>query len=240
MQRIVSIVAALAGSVLLSAGAGASGNPEAGARAFRGCAACHSLAPGRHMTGPSLAQFWSRKAGTAKGFTRYSPALGSSDLVWNARTLDGWLADPKAVVPGTTMFFRGIKDAKIRADLIAFLKSVGGKEPIAQTAQRRGMMRGPRLRNLKTVGPGYRVISIHLCGDTYRVTTVAGELPPFWEFNLRFKTDTTDTGPAKGRPAIMGAGMRGDRASVIFADPAEISAFIKKRCRQEQETGKRR
>jgi cytochrome c len=73
-----------------------------------------------------------------------------------------------------------------------------------------------------------------MCGDTYRVTTAAGELPPFWEFNLRFKTDTTDTGPAKGRPAIMGAGMRGDRASVIFADPAEISAFIKKRCTQEQ------
>jgi cytochrome c len=96
------------------------------------------------------------------------------------------------------------------------------------------MMQGPRLQNLKTVGPGNQVTAIHLCADTYRVTAAAGELPPYWEFNLRFKTDTSDTGPAKGRPAIMGAGMRGDRASVIFADPAEISSFIKKRCAPDQ------
>jgi cytochrome c len=38
--------------------------------------------------------------------------------------------------------------------------------------------------------------------------------------NLRFKTDSSESGPEKGRPAIMPAGMMGDRASVIFADPA--------------------
>ena len=47
---------------------------------------------------------------------------------------------------------------------------------------------------------------------------------------LRFKTDPGETGPAQGQPAIMPAGMRGDRASVIFADPAEIGTFIEKKC----------
>ena len=234
MQRRLLIVALLAGSVSLSMGANAAGDPKAGARAYRTCKACHSLEPGRHMTGPSLSQFWGQKAGAAKSFSRYSPALRSSNVVWNEKTLNRWLADPKAVVPGTTMFFRGIKDAKKRSNLIAFLKSVGSKVPSPQTAQSRGMTRGRRLQNLKTIGPRKQVTAIHLCGDTYRVTTAAGALPPFWELNLRFKTNTSDTGPAKGRPAIMRAGMRGDRASVIFADPAEISSFIKKRCAPDQ------
>lgn len=234
MQKMLPVLALLSGSVALAMNASAFGDPKAGASAFRACIACHSIEPNRHMTGPSLAQIWGRKAAAAKGFSRYSRALNSSKLIWNEKTLDGWLADPKAVVPGTTMFFRGIKDAKIRSNLIAFLKSVGSKEANAQTAQSLGMMQGPRLQNLKTVGPGSQVTAIHQCGDTYRVTTAAGELPPYWETNLRFKTDTSDTGPVKGRPAIMAAGMMGDRASVIFADPAEISSFIKKRCAPEQ------
>jgi len=52
----------------------------------------------------------------------------------------------------------------------------------------------------------------------------------FWEANLRFKTDSSDAGPAAGKPVIMRAGMMGDRASVFFAAPDEISAFIKHRC----------
>jgi cytochrome c len=238
MLNLFGIIASLAGIVSLSVSAYAAGDPKAGARAYRACGACHSLAPGRHMTGPSLSQFWGRKAGTAKGYARYSPALKSSNLVWNERTLDGWLADPKAVVPGSTMFFRGIKNAQSRSDLIAFLKSVGTKDSNAQSAQTGGMMQGPRLTDLKTVGPGGQVTAIELCGDSYRVTTAAGELPPFWEFNLRFKTDASETGPLKGRPAIMSAGMMGDRASVIFSDPAEISAFIKKRCTPDSSQGK--
>ena len=44
------------------------------ARAARACMACHSFAPARHMTGPSLAGVWGRKAGTVDGFGRYSSA----------------------------------------------------------------------------------------------------------------------------------------------------------------------
>jgi len=52
----------------------------------------------------------------------------------------------------------------------------------------------------------------------------------FWERNLRFKTDVGDEGPLKGAPALVGAGMMGDRADVIFAGPEEISGFITRQC----------
>jgi cytochrome c len=52
----------------------------------------------------------------------------------------------------------------------------------------------------------------------------------FWERNLRLKTDGSGDGPEKGAPALVGAGMMGDRADVIFADPAEISALIMPKC----------
>ncbi len=53
---------------------------------------------------------------------------------------------------------------------------------------------------------------------------------PFWEFNFRFKTDTSENGPPEGHPALLRASMRGDRAFVIFASPSEISAFIETKC----------
>jgi hypothetical protein len=50
------------------------------------------------------------------------------------------------------------------------------------------------------------------------------------EFKLRLKTDLSDAGPRAGKPVIIGAGMQGDRASVVFASPAEISRFIRETC----------
>ena len=66
--------------------------------------------------------------------------------------------------------------------------------------------------------------------DPYKVATADGKVRDFWERNLRFKTDVSSDGPQKGAPAIVEAGMMGDRADVIFADPAEISALIVPRC----------
>lgn len=110
--------------VLLTDTAGAAGNPERGARDFRACAACHSVNAGEHSTGPSLANLWSRKAGTAEGFSGYSEALKGANLVWDESSLDKWLNAPQQFIPGTSMSFRGIKDAQERADIIAYLKTV--------------------------------------------------------------------------------------------------------------------
>ena len=84
--------------------------------------------------------------------------------------------------------------------------------------------------NLKSLSPQQHVTAVLYCRDTYRVATADGAEHPFWEFNLRFKTDSGDNGPTKGNPALLPAGMGGDRASVIFADPSEMGTFIEKKC----------
>ena len=223
--RLLALGWALAALQFGADGVLAQGNAEAGAKAFRACAACHSLEPDRHMTGPSLADIWGRRAATVEGFTRYSPALKSAEIVWNEITLDAWLADPRAVVPGNRMTFRGIESQQARADLVAYLRRAG-----SEAARGNGSRQVRGLPDLKTVGLAQQVKAIRHCGDTYHVTTAAGKTVPLWEFNLRFKTDSSETGPVRGQPAIMPAGMRGDRASVIFADSAEISTFIEKKC----------
>jgi len=74
------------------------------------------------------------------------------------------------------------------------------------------------------------VRSITYCGDTYTVATADGATHEIWDFNLRFKTDASARGPEPGKPVLLGAGMRGDRAFVVFTSPAEISGFIRQSC----------
>ena len=234
MRRVVSrFVASVVGGLLIEAGAAvAAEDLEVGVQAFQACSACHSLEPGRHMTGPSLAGIWGRKAASVEGFVRYSPALKSAGVVWNEDTLDAWMADPKSVVPGNRMTFSGLKNRQARAGLIALLRLESAPDDGTRPAQKalRELVASPGLPDLKMVGPSRLVRTIRYCRDTYEVTTADGKTLPYWETNLRLKTDSSASGPAKGRPAIMPAGMGGDRASVIFADPAEITAFIEKKC----------
>ena len=200
----------------------AAGDPKRGAQAFRQCMACHSVAAGEQMTGPSLAHIWNRKAGSVEGFLRYSDPMKRADVVWNEATLDQWLSNPAAFLPGTSMTFPGLKQSQARQDLIAYLKAVSvGKAPPAQ--------RGGKL-DLRKAPPEGQVTSIKHCGDTYTVDTADGRSQKVWEFNLRFKTDTSKLGPAPGKPVVVGAGMQGDRASIVFATPKEISESIKQAC----------
>lgn len=93
-----------------------------------------------------------------------------------------------------------------------------------------GMMGGVAVPNLKKIDPAERVKAITFCKDTYTVTTANGQTRKFWERNLRLKTDASGDGPEKNAPALVRAGMAGDRADVIFADPSEISPFIAAKC----------
>jgi cytochrome c len=208
----------------------AAGDPARGAAAFAQCVSCHSTEAGEQLTGPSLAGIWGRKAGSLPDFHRYSEALRRSGVVWNEQSLDNWLRNPAAFVPGNAMPFPGIADATQRADVIAYLKSVSeGKAPKASGGT--GMMMGaPRLADLKQAGADRTVKSVSHCGDTYTVLTSAGRTLKFWEYNLRFKTDSSKQGPHRGAPVLVPQGMGGDRAQLVFADPAEISATIKAQC----------
>src|SRR5712664_4093864 len=216
--------------IALAALGHAAGDPQRGARVFAQCMACHSVRPGEHMTGPSLADIWNKRAGTVKGFARYSRAIELADVIWNEATLDKWLADPEHFLPGTSMTFQGIKEANARQDVIAYLKSVA--ENRAPPAPPGGQMMGMQNQkiDLRKAPREGQVTAIRHCGDTYTIDTADGKSQKIWEFNLRFKTDSSKLGPAPGKPVVVGAGMQGDRASIVFASPKEISDAIRLSC----------
>jgi len=98
--------------------------PDAGRgeQIYGRCLACHDLA--RDRVGPRHCGLFGRRAGSVPGFV-YSPAMQGSGIVWNARTLDTFLAAPMKAMPGTAMTYDGIADPGERADLIAFLERAG-------------------------------------------------------------------------------------------------------------------
>ena len=224
-KQILTLVVAL----FLVAPAFGAGDAARGAKVFGTCIACHSLRVGEHLTGPSLAGMVGRRAGTTDGLARYSEALRKTDVIWDEKSLDAWIADPQKFIPGNLMTFRGLRDAGQRADLIAFLKN---PKPAAESAGggMGAMMASPRLESLRAVEPQARVTAIRYCKDSYFVTLATGKTFPFWEVNLRFKTNGTPDGPPAGKPVILRGGMQGDRASIVFASPDEIGKFVKKRC----------
>lgn len=91
--------------------------------AFAQCATCHSVEPGKHGVGPSLANIMGTKAGDIPGFN-FSPALKQSGLVWDDATLDQWLTSPRKLVPGTRMAFAGMSNPAQRKEAIAYLKTL--------------------------------------------------------------------------------------------------------------------
>ena len=96
----------------------------AGEKVFKNnCGICHSPQPGRNLIGPSLFSVVDRHSGQMPGF-HYSDANLNSGLTWNVTTLDRYIAGPRELVPGTKMTFPGLKDAKQRADLIAYLTTL--------------------------------------------------------------------------------------------------------------------
>ena len=93
---------------------------EKGKALFEQCAACHSLDGTGDYDGPTLKGVVGRKAGSLEDY-RYSAAMKRSGVVWDAGTLDTYVADPQAFIPGNRMAFAGITDKTQRDDLIAFL-----------------------------------------------------------------------------------------------------------------------
>jgi cytochrome c len=89
------------------------------------CAACHSAQKGDNGIGPSLYGVYGSHAASVPGYN-FSSALKSSKIVWNQKTLDKFLANPQGYVTGTKMTYPGLPSASKRADVIAYLKTLGG------------------------------------------------------------------------------------------------------------------
>ena len=107
------------------------GDPEAGAKVFTKCRACHQIGETAHnAVGPVLNGVVGRKAGTIESYS-YSDANKSSGLTWDEATLKVYLKNPREKVPGTKMTFPGLTSDKDIDNIIAYLKQFGpdGKKP---------------------------------------------------------------------------------------------------------------
>ena len=212
----------------------AEGDAKRGASLYRACVACHSLEPGVHLTGPSLAGLWGKKVASITDFPRYSQALKAQEFFWEETTLNAWVADPQAFIDGNYMNFRGINDEKARDDLLAFLRLAlapdGAKAVVAKGLLPEQMARGQVPEPLDRAGPDEEVVSARHCRNTFFIVTADGNERPIWETNLRLKIDSGPNGPKRGKPVLIQSGMQGDRASLVFSDPAQISAFVQRKC----------
>lgn len=90
-----------------------------GEQVYARCQACHALAQDR--VGPHHCGLLGRRAGSVPGFA-YSQAMKDSRITWDEKTLNQFLSGPLKAVPGTSMTYDGVPDAKDRADLIAYLR----------------------------------------------------------------------------------------------------------------------
>jgi cytochrome c len=119
---VVALAATLAAGH--SAPGFAAGDPAHGAKVYQDCMICHSI--DKNEIGPRHRNVFGSKAGSVPDYD-YSAALKALSIFWNETTLDQWLSDPQAFVPGTKMTF-SVDDAQDRADVIAFLKEKAAGE----------------------------------------------------------------------------------------------------------------
>ena len=96
-------------------------------KAFKKCAACHSIEEGgKNKVGPNLWNIMNRGTAQMEGY-KYSKkfaAWAKENPEWTPELMDQWLTNSKKMVRGTKMAFRERKEAK-RAEIIEYLTSMG-------------------------------------------------------------------------------------------------------------------
>lgn len=101
----------------------AQADPDAGARVFKECRACHKVEEGAHAVGPSLHGVVGRAVASFDDFN-YSGALDGTAEVWTPEAIDAFITNPRDYAPGTAMSYNGLRDAEDRANVIAYLQSI--------------------------------------------------------------------------------------------------------------------
>ena len=92
-----------------------------GAKVFKKCAACHSIAEGGgNKIGPALWGVLGRPAGSIPDY-KYSKAMAAHGKNWSFEEMNGFLIKPKDWIKGTKMSFAGLKNAKERAAVILYM-----------------------------------------------------------------------------------------------------------------------
>ena len=128
MMKFPLCAVAVALMLLLPEAAATDEPTEAERKAFANCRTCHAITEGgKKLAGPPLGDIIGRQAGTRDGYA-YSKAMrdaGRDGLVWNAATLDAYIANPRAVVKGKK-FLPGIRNADTRQEIISHLARQSG------------------------------------------------------------------------------------------------------------------
>src|ERR1700726_4939009 len=110
--------------LLLAGSATAAADPAAGEKIFKAqCGICHAVVAGQNRIGPTLFGVVGRPAGSVPGFN-YTADHKKLGVTWDAANLDKYLANPRAMVPDTSMVYAGLKDDTERADLVAYLETL--------------------------------------------------------------------------------------------------------------------
>lgn len=102
----------------------ATADASKGANVFKKCSACHKLEQGANGVGPHLYGIVGREIAAVDGFG-YSDALKGKGEAWTPENLNGFLEKPSNWAPGTVMGFAGLKKVEDRANLIAYLDTIG-------------------------------------------------------------------------------------------------------------------
>jgi cytochrome c len=117
---LVAAAISLVGAITVAAETPLNGDSVHGKMLYQGCQACHAVE--ENDLGPRHRGVVGRRAGSIADYN-YSAALKNSGLTWDEATLDRWLTNPSALVPGTKMFFK-LDSPQDRADVIAYLKEL--------------------------------------------------------------------------------------------------------------------
>lgn len=127
MKILFCAAAIIGGTLSHTAWAAPTGDATKGAALFTSnCAACHNAVKGGgDGQGPNLYTVYGRKAGSEPGFA-YSAGFAKAGFNWDDTHLDAWLTKPSSVIPGSYMMYQQ-PDPQVRADIIAYLKSLGSK-----------------------------------------------------------------------------------------------------------------
>lgn len=87
----------------------------------KNCKKCHSMEPGKHAIGPSLADIFGKQAGQ-QDFKKYKALVGS-DIVWDDANMSAWIEDPKKFIGQKTPMAVKVKKAEDREAIIEYMKS---------------------------------------------------------------------------------------------------------------------
>ena len=90
----------------------------------RKCTACHTFNEGgAAKQGPNLYNIVGADIAAREGFG-YSDAMAEHPGEWSYANLNAFLFKPKSYIKGTKMTFVGLKKARDRADLVAYLRTL--------------------------------------------------------------------------------------------------------------------